>query len=337
MKKAPRVLIAFDTTGPSAPDQDFSEEFKTKDWQTEANVVNALKQLEYPYDLVGIYDDIELLIQKIKLFKPDIIFNLVEHFKGSAQHERDITAFLKLQGIPFTGCGPTGITLCKDKGLSKQILGYHRIRVPQFVILPYKKRIHRPKRLKFPVFIKPLSEEASCGISQSSFVENDVQFRERVEFIHNNLQVDVIAEEYIEGRELYVSIIGNKRLQVLPIRELKFLQVPEDEPKIATYKAKWDDEYRKKWGIRNQFAGSLPNGSAKKIEKVSKKIYQLLSIRGYARLDLRLNSQGELYFIEANPNPMLAAEEDFAQSAEKAGLDYPALIQKIISLADPLA
>ena len=145
-----------------------------------------------------------------------------------------------MQGLPFTGCGSVGLTLCKHKGISKKILSYHRIHVPEFAIIPRGKRIARPKRLKFPILIKPLKEEASLGISQASFVETDEQFNERVQFIHTKHDNDVIAEEYIEGRELYVSIVGNHRLQVFPVRELVFKEVQPDEPKIATYKAKWD-------------------------------------------------------------------------------------------------
>jgi D-alanine-D-alanine ligase len=237
-----------------------------------------------------------------------------------------------MTGIPFTGCGSTGLTLCKHKGISKKILSYHRIHTADFVIIPRGKRIARPKRLTFPILIKPLKEEASYGISQASFVETDEQFRERVEFIHGKLDNDVIAEEYIEGRELYVSIMGNHRLQVFPIRELVFREVPPDEPKIATYKAKWDEAYRERWGLENRFADGLEPALVRQIEAVCKRVYHLLTIDGYARLDLRLTAKNEVYVIEANPNPILAPDEDFAQSAMKTGVAYPQLIDRIARL-----
>jgi len=330
-----KVLVVFNSDGPATLDQDFTERFKEPDWATEAHVIEAVKSLGHTCATLGVFDDTELICEKIKQFEPSVIFNLVERFNNEASHDRDIASFFKLTGIPFTGCGPTGLTLCKDKGLAKKILKFHHIRVPDFVILPKNRRIHRPKRLNFPIFVKPLKEEASIGIAQSSFVENDQQFRERVSYIHQTLGQDVIAEEYIEGRELYVGVIGNKRLEAFPVRELRFHEVPEDEPRFASYKAKWDETYRKKWGIRNQFAGLLPNGSQGELEKISKKIYQLLMIRGYARMDMRLTSEGEVVFIEANPNPILSSDEDFAESAKKAGVDYPQLIQKIINLAKP--
>jgi D-alanine-D-alanine ligase len=333
MKQRDKVLVVFDVPSGSEGSHDFEKELETEDWATEGDVVDALEVLRYPYELLGISDDVHPITEKIKEFKPGAIFNLVESFSGNSANDRDIASFYELHNIPFTGCGPTGLTLCKNKGISKEILSYHRIRVPGFVSLPRKKPIHRPKRLRFPIFIKPLRDEASYGIAQASFVENDDQFTERVRFIHETMQQDVIAEEYIEGRELYVSVLGNKRLDVFPIRELRFSQVPDEEPKIATFKAKWDESYRKRWGIKNQFVGPLSNGTVEKIEKISKKIYRLLSIRGYARLDLRLTEDGEIVFIEANPNPILAKAEDFSESAVKGGVDYPQLIEKILNLA----
>jgi len=328
-----RVLVVFNTSGPVKADEDYTDRLKRKDWETEADVKEALSKLRHEHELVGVFDEIDNITHKINTFAPTIIFNLVERFNGNTDLDRDVASFLELKGVPFTGCGATGLTLCKNKGLSKKILSYHRIRVPEFMIIPRKKYVPRPKKLKYPFIVKPLTEEASIGIAQSSFVENDNQFLERVNFIHERLDGDVIAEEYIDGRELYVSVIGNEQLKVFPFREIKYTEVPDDEPKIASYKAKWDEAYRKKWGIRNQFAGQLANGLDKRIEKVCKKIYHLLMIRGYARLDLRLTPDNELYFLEANPNPMLSSEEDFAQSASKAGVTYPDLIQKILNMS----
>jgi D-alanine-D-alanine ligase len=202
--------------------------------------------------------------------------------------------------------------------------------VPEFVTIARGQRGTRPKRLKFPLVVKPLKEEASYGISQASFVENDEQFRERIAFIHEKYNSDAIAEEYIEGRELYVSIMGNVRLTVFPIRELVFREVPPNEPKIATYNAKWDEEYRKRWGLENQFAEDLDPALVAKITETCKDIYRLLTIDGYARIDLRLTPENKLYFIEANPNPILADDEDFALAAGKAGLAYPQLIERIV-------
>jgi D-alanine-D-alanine ligase len=200
------------------------------------------------------------------------------------------------------------------------------------VVIPRGQRIGGPRQLKFPILVKPVKDEASYGISRASFVKEEEQFRERIAFIHEKHKSDAIAEEYIDGRELYVSIMGNTRLTVFPIRELVFREVPPNEPKIATYKAKWDEEYRKRWGLDGQFAEDLDPALVKEIEQMCKDIYRLLTIDGYARIDLRLTADNKIYFIEANPNPHLAADEDFAQSAQKAGLKYPQLINAIIRL-----
>jgi D-alanine-D-alanine ligase len=332
VKRKLKVLALFDAVGPTTIDQDLSAELKTDDWKTESHVLAALNELTHETQYLAIFDNLDLLRQKVQSFEPDLIFNLADQFKNNRAFDQNIASYLEMHGLPFTGCGSTGLTLCKQKGISKKILGYHRIHVPAFTVIPRGKRIARPKRLNFPVLVKPLKEEASLGISQASFVETDEQFKERVQFIHEKYDNDAIAEEYIEGRELYVSILGNHRLQVFPIRELVFREVPPDEPKIATYKAKWDEEYRKRWGLQNRFATNLDPVVTRHIESVCKRIYHLLTIDGYARIDLRLAPNNEVYFIEANPNPMLAADEDFAQSALKANLSYPQLINYIARL-----
>jgi len=281
---------------------------------------------------VAIFDDLDLVRQKLQAFSPDVIFNLADQFRNNRAFDQHIVSFLAMTGIPFTGCGSSGLTLCKHKGIAKKILSYHRIHTAEFVIIPRGKRPVRPKRLRFPILVKPLKEEASYGIAQASFVETDEQFQERVAFVHEKFDNDAIAEEYIEGRELYVSLMGNHRLQVFPIRELVFREVPPDEPKIATYTAKWDEAYRKRWGLENRFADGLEPAVVRNIEAVCKRIYHLLTIDGYARLDLRLTANNEVYFIEANPNPILAPDEDFAQSAMKTDLSYPQLIDRIARL-----
>jgi len=332
VKRKLKILALFDTMAAATLDQDLSAELKTEDWKTEANVLSALGELGHATEHLAIFDDLDLLRQKLKSFEPDVIFNLADQFKNNRAFDQNIVSFLEMHGLAFTGCGSTGLTLCKHKGISKKILGYHRIHVPEFAVLPRGKRTARPRRLKFPILVKPLKEEASYGISQASFVETDEQFKERVQFIHEKHDQDVIAEEYIEGREFYVSILGNHRLQVFPIRELVFKEVPPDEPKIATFKGKWDAEYRRRWGLQNRFAEGLDPALVSNIEQTCKRIYHLLTIDGYARLDLRVTPDNKVYFIEANPNPILAADEDFAQSAAKANVTYPQLIDRIVRL-----
>ena len=332
MKRKLKVLALFDAIAPTALDQDLSAELATPDWKTEAHVLAALRELGHETNYLALFDNLDLLRQKLAAFQPDIVFNLADQFRNNRAFDQNIVSVLEMDGTPFTGCGSVPLTLCKHKGISKKILGYHRIHVPGFVMIPRGRRRMPTRGLKFPLLVKPLKEESSLGISQASLVHDAAQLAERVRFIHEKFDNDVIAEEYIDGRELYVGVLGAARLQVFPIRELIFREVPTDEPKIATYKAKWDEEYRKRWGLENQFAEGLDPQLIRKIEHTCKRIHRLLLIDGYARLDLRLTPAGDLYFIEANPNPMLAADEDFAQSAARAGLAFPQLIQRILRL-----
>jgi len=332
-RKKYKVLVLFDTAGTPPAKQDFSAELKTDDWAAEAHVISTLKQLRHEVRTIGVYDEPGMIIDEIKANPPEVVFNLTEHFNAVSAYDRNVAGLLEMMGVPYTGSSPTGLTLCKNKGMAKELLAYHKIRVPNFAIFSPGATIRRPNRLKFPLFIKPLREEASYGISQESFVESDEAFEERVRFIHERMNQEALAEEYIEGRELYVSILGNGRLRVFPYREVIFSEVPEGQPRFSTFKAKWDDTYRKRWGIQNIFAEPLPNGTAQRIAKICRAAYRALRIRGYGRIDLRVTPEGEIVILEANPNPNLDRKDEFAQSAIKAGMSYGKLIQRILTLA----
>ena len=332
-RKRYKVLVLFDTAGTPPADQDFSKELKTDEWwAAEAHVIGALEKLGHEVRTLGVWDEPGMIIDEIKGHPPDIVFNLTEHFNEVSAYDRNVAGLLEMLDVPYTGSSPTGLTLCKNKGMAKELLAYHDIRVPSFAIFSPGSTIKRPKRLKFPLFIKPLREEGSCGISLASFVNTDEAFEERVRFIHERMNQEALAEEYIEGRELYVSILGNDRLSIFPFREVIFAEMPPDQPRFSTFKAKWDDGYRKRWGIRNVFAEPLANGQAQRVVKISKATYRALRIRGYGRIDLRVTPEGEVVVLEANPNPNLERDDEFAQSAMKAGLAYEAMIQRILKL-----
>ncbi len=327
-----KVLLLFDLSVKISP-ENYEEYWKNPDWKTEKDVRNALVKIGHEVVPFGLHNDIEPFLRLVKEQKPDLVFNLSEAFNGNRDFEPNLTALLQLIGVPFTGAGPLGLQLCKDKGLTKVVLGYHRIRTPRFLVLKKSRPLRSLKKFQFPAFIKPLQLESSEGISQFSYVENEKDALARMKFIHERLEVDAIIEEFIDGREIYVGLLGNEKLAVFPPRELFFKQVPEDEPKFATYRSKWDKEYRKKWGIDSGWAAPIPETTLRKLNEVCKKIYRLLHIQGYGRIDLRLKENGEIYFIEANPNPSISKQEDYAMSAGKAGLDYEELIAKIVSLA----
>jgi D-alanine-D-alanine ligase len=182
------------------------------------------------------------------------------------------------------------------------------------------------------MFVKSSTEDASLGIAQASVVADERQLKERIAFIHEQTHSDALVEEYIEGRELYVGVIGNERLKVLPVWEMTFGSLPENLPAIATRKVKWDRGYQQKYGITTAAAENLPEGTMARLEQLSKRIFRALHLTGYARMDFRLRADGGLYALEANANPNLSAGEDFAQSALTAGIRYPKVLHRILQL-----
>ncbi|MDR3606934.1 MAG: ATP-grasp domain-containing protein [Oligoflexia bacterium] len=331
--KALSILLLTDLSIPLQPEQ-FDEYLKTDDWKSDANVIRTLRRLGHEVRIFGIHDDIRPLIAEVERDRPDVVFNLCEAFGNDRDFEPHVAALLELLRVPYTGAGVTPLRVCKDKSLTKKILSYHRVRVPRFVVSRKSKPLRSLGKFPFPAFIKPLALEASEGIAQVSFAEDEKHAIERVRYINEKLAVDAIVEEYIDGRELYVGVMGNERLVAFPPRELFFRQVPEGEPKIATFRAKWDDGYRRKWGIDTGPAKGIAPEMERRIAELCKKIYRLLQMSGYGRIDLRLTPEGEIVFIEANPNPSIAREDDFAQSAEKAGIDYDELIARILRLVN---
>jgi D-alanine-D-alanine ligase len=330
-----KVLVLFDLPRPVGPEETFTMKALREEEErpTEADVITALRKLGHEVETMAVYDDALAVVEKLRNGSPDVVFNLCESFFNDRAHEPNIPALLELMRVAYTGAGPDSLLLCKDKQLAKTLLVYHRIKVPRCVV----SRKRSPRRTLsgfcFPAFVKPLGQESSEGIAKASFGRNETDTIERTRFLHASLGCDVMVEEYIEGRELYVSVLGNRNVTVLPIRELFFGDVPETEPRFATSRAKWDGEYRAKWGIRNGPAASLPAKIENRMPEFAKQVYTLLRIKGAGRLDLRLTPAEELVFIEANPNPSLAREDDFACSAAAAGIDYETLIQRMLDFA----
>lgn len=305
---------------------------KTVDWKTEFDVTSTLQHMGHEVVHLGIKDDLGVIRRAIEESKPHIAFNLLESFDEIGVFDKNVVSYLELLRLPYTGCNPRGLMLARDKALSKTLLSYHRIPVPEFAVFRVGRAVHRPKRLRFPLIVKSLTEEASIGISQASVVEDDAKLRERVSFIHHSIGTDAIAERFIEGRELYVGVLGNLRLHVFPVWEMSFTKMPDDVWRIATERVKWSEKYQQKHGIMTGPALDLPNGRAAEIQRLCKRVYRTLDLSGYARIDLRLDADGRVYVLEANPNPQIAYGEDFAESAESAGIKYEALLQSILNV-----
>lgn len=322
------VLVDYATV----PDNDPQFLDPTGQTGTEYHVIEALRHLHHEVSAIGVFDNLEEIIAKLKEHKPDLVFNLTEQYYGERLWDKNIAGLLDMLQIPYTGSGPMAMMLCRDKRLCKQLLGIHKIRVPNFLSLPVGKTIRVNKSIQFPLVVKPALADGSEGISNASLVNTADALKERAEFIHERWQQDAIAEEYIEGRELYVTVLGNRRLTVCPARECFLGPGDSEGPALATYRVKWNDDYREKWGINFGFAEVDPE-TFKRIEKICKKAFRILHLRDYARIDLRLRPDGKIAILEANPNPDLAWGEEVAESAQRAGIDYEKLVDIIIKQA----
>lgn len=330
MKKL-RVL-AMMHEGLIPPEDTIGTDLTNAEWKTEYDVVTTLREIGHDVQTVGVRSDLAAIRNAIDEWKPHITFNLLEEFDGVAVFDQNVVAYLELLRVPYTGCNPRGLMLARDKALSKQILTYHRISVPEFAVFPLGRPVKRRKRLLFPLIVKSVSQEASLGIAQASIVDNEDKLQERVAFIHKSVGTDAIVERYIEGRELYVGVLGNSRLEVFPVWELRLKGLPDEARHIATARVKWSPKYRKKYGIKSGEATGLPEGMPRQIQNLAKRVYRELYLSGYARIDMRLDSSGKIYVLEANPNPEIAYGEEFAESAEKAGISYELLLQRVVNL-----
>lgn len=305
------------------------ESFEIK---TEYDVISTLRKSGHDVHVLGVQWELRPVREAVDVLKPDIVFNLMEEFHGETVYDHNVVSFLELMKVPYTGCNPRGLMLSRGKALSKKLLAYHRIRVPDFGVFPMGRKVRRPKHLGFPLIVKSLIEHSSLGISQASVVDTDEKLIERVRFVHERIGTDAIAEQFIEGRELYVSVLGNDRLVAFTPWELVADKSGPGEPLIATRRAKHDLDYQTKKGIAIQAVQQLHPEVEARLLHDSKRIYRILELSGYARVDFRVDADGRTYFLEANPNPDIAEHEEFAASAAFDGIPYPKLLDRVIRL-----
>lgn len=329
MKQKLDIVVLMDAACIPEDDRDFMLE--EPEPTTEHHVVNALRGLGHAVRILGADHNVGEIVAALTGSRPDLVFNLTEVFRGNRRHDANIAALLEMLDIPFTGTGSTGLMLCRGKDLCKQLLSLHKIRVPGFVTLAPGRRTRVPRALRFPMVVKPAYTDGSEGIAKASLVNNLEELQQRTRLVHERWQQAALAEEYINGRELYVSIMGNNRLTVLPPREI-FLPRETEGPALATYRVKWDYAYRDKWNIRFGPAQLEPDVMAG-ITRTCKKVFRILQLKDYARIDVRLTPEDRMFILEVNPNPDIAYGDEVAESAEKAGIGYHALIDRIIRLA----
>jgi D-alanine-D-alanine ligase len=314
------------------PDDTTGIDVLEAEWKMEYDVVETLREMGHEVRVLGLHDELGAIRPTAGHFKPHIVFNLMEAFAGVTTFDQNVVSYLELLRLPYTGCNPRGLILARDKALSKKLLAYHRIPVPEFTVIRRGRRAVVPARLRFPLIVKSLFFEASAGISQASVVENEDQLARRVQFVHESLGTAAIVEQFIDGRELYVGVVGNTRLNVFPVWEMLFADVQDNRWRIATERVKWSTQYQKRHGIMTA-AAELPPDILSQIQRIATRTYRSLDLSGYARIDLRFDEdRGRAYVLEANPNPNLAYGEDFAESAEMSGLSYERLLDRLIAL-----
>ena len=327
-KKLKVILLADESLLPAGDLKDYSEKQRELR-KTEFDVRDAIEALGHELISIGVSDDLSTIRGAIDAHKPDIAFNLVEEFDGIGHFDQYVVSYLELRKQPYTGCNPRGLTLARDKALTKKILAYHGLKVPEFAIFAKRRPTKRPENLAFPLFVKSLTEEGSVGISGASIVHDDDKLMERVKFIHRTTDSTALAEQFIEGREIYVGVMGNDRVTVLPPWEFTMTKKEDGAPLIASDRAKWDPEYQRQVGLKTGPA-RLSKKMQAKLADLSKEIYRLLGMSGYARLDYRVAEDGDAYLLEANPNPQIAKDEDFALSVKHIGIEYPELVERLM-------
>ena len=323
------VLIDPEAFSPDDPQLEYGSDDTCM--EVEFHVAHTLRETGHDVEVVVFGADVGKGLAQLRAARPDLVFNLTEHYGGERRMDKNIAALLDLVGLPYTGSGPTGLMLCRDKALCKRLLSHHRIRVPDFALLPPGRTALR-RKLRFPLVVKPVYEDGSDGITLGSLVKGPEELQERVRMLHERMKQPVICEEFIEGRELYLSLLGNRRLIALSARECCFNSAEAAAPRIATARVKRDAAYCRKWGIA--FADAdLDAPLRDRLARISKRIYRLLHLRDYGRIDVRITGDGDVVFLEANPNPDLTMGDELAEAAARSGIDYQHLIERITRTA----
>ncbi|MFL5573277.1 MAG: D-alanine--D-alanine ligase [Gemmatimonadaceae bacterium] len=296
----------------------------------------ALSENGHTSRRLAVDDSVKPLIAELTNPQPDLVFNLAESFRGKSALESNVAALLNLLDLRYTGSSPAGLMLAGDKTLTKKVLAFHGILSAKFATM-YRGQVDWSGDIDFPLLVKPPQEDASLGITQKSVVKDVKELLDVISSTQQEYQSPVLVEEFIDGREFYVGVIGNSQVEALPVIELDFSKFPAGLPRIASWEAKWGDDGDEKGlqfeGTQSIFPSDLSEQLTEKLQRVAIDTFQALRLRDYARIDLRVTPTEEIYVIEANPNCYLEKNSEFARAALKSGLEYPALIARIVELA----
>lgn len=303
------------------------------EYAMEFAVVRTLRRLGHDVHVLGVADALGPIADALARLRPHVVFNIVSFFHDVAAYEANVVAFLELCKQPYTGCNSLGLALAGDKVLTRQLLAAHGIAQPAYSVFARGERATKlPAHLAYPVIVKPAAEHGSAGIAQDSVVTTDRQLAARVAFVRRSLGGDVVVEQFLSGREFSVGVLGNDALTAFPARELTFERLPAGQRAIATERVKWDLQHQRRVGLRSARARNLPAALARELRDVAMRTFRAMRLSGYARIDLRLDARGAVHVLEANANSDLTPGEDFPAAARDAGLDYAALLQRIVAL-----
>ncbi len=301
-----------------------------------AQLEDALRANGHECRRLAVDASVEPLVSSLTENHPDLVFNIAESFAGKSALESNVAALLNLLGLRYTGSSPAGLILAGDKTLTKKVLTFHSILTARFATV-FRGAVDWAGDIGFPLILKPPQEDASLGITQKSIVNDVQELLQKISSLQEEYQGPVLAEEFIDGREFYVGVLGNSDAQALPVIELDFSGFPDDRPKIASWEAKWGDDGDEKGaefeGTKSVFPTDIPEDLAERMQKVAVSAFHALRLRDYARVDLRVNAKEEIYVIEVNPNCYLERNAEFSMAALSSGLEYPALIERITELA----
>lgn len=296
----------------------------------------ALTSLDHTVERLVVDRGVDAIAGELRRLDPELVFNIAESFGGKSALESNVAALLNLVDCRYTGSSPAGLLLAGDKTLTKKVLRFHSIQTPEFATL-YRGAVDWAGDLSFPVIVKPPQEDASLGITSASVVHELKDLFDRIDALQTEFQQPVLVEQFIEGREFYVGVLGNANAAALPVIELDFSNFPADRPRIASWEAKWGDDGDERGeeyeGTRSVFPRELDPGLCEEMKRVAVEAFHALRLRDYARIDLRATAAGEIYVIEVNPNCYLERESEFARAAQREGLEYEALIGRIVELA----
>ena len=300
-------------------------------WRTEYHVMRGLEAQGHHVEQLGLDASLAPLHEALDRFAPHVVFNLLIELRDSGGYEPHVVAALEARGMPYTGCNSEGLVLTRDKAITKKLLAWHGIPTPEFATFRRGRR-HRECRLGFPLIVKPIDEGGSTGIRRGSLVHGAPALARRVAWVHEHCGCDAIAERYINGREITVGLLGNRRPRCLPLWETHFDGLPNGVPRIATERIKWNLKHRRACAVRSGPARRLPAGAADAIRLLARRAWRVLRLSGFARIDFRIDAAGRSWLIDVNANPDIDFHEDFARSAARDGLPPTRLLQRLIDL-----